>query len=161
MLSTRIQLLIAVAAAAGLLLNPFSAAAGVVVTDGRVTQGRDCDDDLDRDDESNPTNGNSVSGTVASDLGGDSDDAASGADLDLDDLSVDELELYLLAAAIFDGHQRDEHEGRSPVPAPFNGTAFIIGDMGGDSAGGCAATPGVGLAAFAALGLLLGRRRRR
>lgn len=157
MLSKRIQLLVASAAALALVLVPMTVEAGVVVTDGFIATGTGCPEAGD-DAAADDTN---LVATVSSDVGGSSGDEGADPGVDLSSLTEDELDLYLAAAALFDSQLPDNDESVTSPPMPFDDAAYIIGDVSGDSAGGCAATPGLGLSAFLALGLLLVRRRGR
>ncbi len=76
-------------------------------------------------------------------------------------LTQTEQELYVFVAAVLGGHDASEAPGKYVEDSDEDSDTMvsIIGDLDGEAAGGCAATPVSGLAAIIAM-LLIRRRRR-
>ncbi|MEE8410289.1 MAG: hypothetical protein V3T05_11830 [Myxococcota bacterium] len=140
-------------------LAPAVARAGGVIIDGRIKSTLSVDTQTD---EQSAQPEDTASESTNSSWESPADEPA---DPQTDEpggtMTQTEQELYIFAALVLHGHDASENPGElsGTSDEDDNTMASIIGDLDGEPAGGCAATPVSGLGAIAAMALL--RRRRR
>ncbi len=155
-----LQFVFAALIALTMTLAPTAARAGGVIIDGRIKSALSVDTRTDdqgsqpedpRDDDADNSWESKADEPV--DPQADETDGA---------MTQTEQELYVFAALVFGGHDASMGPGNlsDTSDEDDNTMASIIGDLDGEPAGGCAATPVSGLAAVVAMVLLRRRRRR-
>lgn len=150
-----------------LAITPAAALAGGVIIDGRTLSAMAVDTQADdQDAQSAAPRGESTDNSWENqnNESAPAEPQADPADPQTDPdepLTQTEQELYVFVAAVLGGHEANEAPDMYVEDSDEDSDtmASIIGDLDGDAAGGCAATPVSGLAAIIAM-LLIRRRRR-